>query len=256
MKLTNYVLLISLLFLSGCSSKQYFEPTDKELKGEYNLKSPFIKNKITKKILFEYEFDKNIISSTTKNNMVALGFSDNSIVLFDKKDKKILFQEYLNKSIINDIKIANPIFLKSIVLYPTLNGKIIIVDIKKRVKIKTINIDPQNNINNIIFLSQIGDTLVSATPNKLFTFANGSVNIKDFNIKRIVVKDKFIYIITLEGNIIKFDENLKEIANKKFKFAKFLALSVDENIYALESQEYLIKLDKNMKEVNIYNFNN
>ena len=207
------------------------------------------KNKIDK-----YKFDKNIISASLKGKYIALGFIDNSIMLYDRDLKKKIFKEYLQVSLVNDIKIANPMFLSSVILYPTLDGKVVIVDIAKKGIIKTINIDPQSSINNVMFLSTIGDTLVAATPKKLFTFVNGAINIKDFDIKHIIVSDKYIFIATLEGEIIKFNEELKRKGSQKFKFAKFHALASGKYIYALESQEYLIQLDGELKDSNIYDF--
>ena len=53
-------------------------------------------------------------------------------MLFDTKLKKKYLKENLRPSLLNDIRIANPIFLDSIILYPTLSGKIIVVDIAKK----------------------------------------------------------------------------------------------------------------------------
>ena len=97
-------------------------------------------------------FEKNIISASINKNLLAFGSEDNSITLYDLDTNQILFKEYLEHSHVNNIKIANPVFLNSVVLYPTLDGKIIIVDIKNKSIIKTINLDPQSDVNNIIFL--------------------------------------------------------------------------------------------------------
>jgi len=200
------------------------------------------------------QFDKDIVSATIEKNLVALSFIDNSIALFDINIKKIVFREYLTLSILNDNKITNPIFLTSLVLFPTLDGKIVIVNKVKKKIYKTINLDPQNKINNIIYLKAIGDTLVAATPNKVFSFVNGRVKILDMDVKFVAIGGKNIYVATLDGKIIKFDENLKQLAFKKFKYAKFVGMVYGNNLYALESQGYLIQIDKNFKRVNVMDF--
>ena len=206
-------------------------------------------NKIQK-----FKFDKTVISAATKDNFIAFGSVDNSMNLYDIKNKKIIFSEYLKHSTVNDIKIANPIFLNTVILYPTLDGKIVIVDIKKRKIVKSINLDPKSKINNIIFLQTIGDSLIAASSKKIFSFVDGRAKILDFDIRNILIKDKYIYVATLDGNLIKFDEKLNELKRKKFKFAKFITIGYGKYLYALESQGYLIQLDDDFNKINIFNF--
>ena len=200
------------------------------------------------------KFDKTVISAAIKNNIIAFGSADNSITLYDIENKKTIFTEYLKHSVINDIKIANPIFLNSVVLYPTLDGKIVIVDIKKRKIVKSINLDPKAEINNIIFLQTIGDSLIAASSKKIFSFVDGRTKIVDFDIRNILIKDKYIYVATLDGNLIKFDEKLNEVKRKKFKFAKFITIGYGSYFYALESQGYLIKMDEEFEKPEILYF--
>ncbi len=297
-------LFIFILFLSGCGSKQYFEPENVD--GDYPFSSTDLqyniidynadgatledfkylsKDGITdivikdgykflnnnngiilaandnstllvkeKNTIKKYKFEKNVISASIKGDLIALSLIDNSIILFNKKTKQKYFKEYLAQSFVNDIKIANPIFLDSVVLYPTLDGKVIVVDIAKKTTIKTMNIDPKGNINNIIFLSSIDDALIAATPTKLFSFVNGGVNVKDINVRNIIINEKNIILTTLEGKIIKFDKELKELNSIKFKFAKFVALGTGSYIYALEENDYLIRLDSDLKTFQIFDF--
>jgi len=201
------------------------------------------------------QFKVAIVGATLKDNILATIGTDNSLALYDIKSKQFILKEYRKASVLNDIKIANPIFLNTLVLYPTLDGKIVIVDKIKKKIIKTINLDPNNTINNIIFLTTLEDDgLVAATSKKLFSFIDGKVNIKDIDIKDIVVDDNFIYLTTLDGEVRKYDKTLKKIASKKFKFAKFYTIAVGKKIYLLESQDYLIQLDKNLTNSVIYDF--
>ncbi|MEA3513273.1 MAG: hypothetical protein U9R37_06700 [Campylobacterota bacterium] len=200
------------------------------------------------------KFDKNIVSATIDKNILALVFIDNSIVIYDTEINKIIFKEYMKKSLINDVKLTNPIILKTIVLFPTLDGKVTIVDIDKKTISRTINIDPNSDINNIIFLEAIGETLIAATPNKIFSFINGRTKVETLSIKNVVIKDENIYLSTLDGEIIKFDQELKRLNSKKFKFAKFHTIGFGASLYALESEKFLIKLDENLEKDEVYDF--
>ena len=211
-----------------------------------NIYNPTIDKKLS--------FEKNIISASINKNLLAFGAEDNTITLYDLDTDQVLFREYLEHSHVNNIKIANPIFLNTVVLYPTLDGKIIIVDIKNKSIVKTINLDPQSDVNNIIFLQELDDALIAATSKKLFTFINGQPSIKDLEIQSVIIKDDFIYVATLDGEIIKYNKSLNQIASQKFKFAKINALAFGTSLYALESQGYLLKISPDFQNVTIYDF--
>ena len=62
-----------------------------------------------------------------KMENLALVYSNNTIELQDMATSKTLFKEYLPLSLANDTRITNPYFMGNLVLFPTLNGKVIIV---------------------------------------------------------------------------------------------------------------------------------
>jgi hypothetical protein len=219
-----------------------------------NNSTLMIKNISNSKDPLKLSFKNNIISASKKDDLLAIGFADNSIMLYDLKTKKTLFKEYLKHSFINNTKTANPIFLKSVVLYPTLDGKVVIVDINKKSIIQSINIDPSNDINNIIFLKEINNALVIASTNILFTFVDGKVNKEELYIKSIILNDTDIYVATLDGQVIKYDLSLNKISSTKLKFANIHTLGYGSSLYALESQEYLIKFSDDLNNYSVYPF--
>lgn len=201
-----------------------------------------------------HKFDNNIIHASKNGTLTALGFTNNSVMLYDTVSKAVKYKEYFKHSELNDIKIANGVFLEGVVLLPTLDGKVAIVDSVNFQTIQVINIDPRNEINNIIFLSNENEKLVAATLNKVFVFNNNKTYAEDHNVKFVAVKDNHIYVATLEGEIIKYDMELKEQNKQKFLFAKFHALVASSKIYALEYDDYLIELDTNLENTKVYDF--
>lgn len=195
-----------------------------------------------------------VVAATLKENKLALLFSDNSIQLYDLDSEKILLKEYFSHSFVNDTRIANPHFMSNIVLFPTLDGKIIIVSTANNKVVKNIVVDAKGQFNNIIFLDVINDTLVAATANKVISVGDGVLNIKDYNIRDIIAKDTDIYIATIDGQIIKTDISLNIQDRRKYRFAKVYALAFGSSLYALESQGYLIKISDDFKSEKIYDF--
>jgi hypothetical protein len=199
---------------------------------------------------------KNVVAASKENDILALVFADNSMALYNNKTNQYLFRTYEQHSYTNDTRVASPLILNTIILFPTLDGKVVIVDKQSYKIIRTINVDPNNQINNIITLQTIGSVLIVATQNKIIAIQNNQQITKEFFIQNIFINKQSIYIAKLDGTIIKFNTNLEEQTSKKFKFAKFLSLSVDneDNIYALELGGYLVKISSDFSKTNIYRF--
>lgn len=200
------------------------------------------------------EINDVVVAASIENNNLALVFSNNTIAIYNMLEKKIVFKEYYKESIANDIRITNPLFMNNLILFPTLDGKVIVVSKEDKKAVKTIVVDPDSTFNNIIFLNVLNDTLVAATNNKIIAVGTGSLNVKDYEIREITTSDSHIYIATIDGRLIKLDATLNELATKKYKFAKFYAIAFKEALYALESQGFLIKVEEDFIKDVVYDF--
>lgn len=195
-----------------------------------------------------------VVAATIKENIMAMIFSDNTIALYDIQNNKYLLKEYLSESLANDTRITNPIFMTNIVLFPTLDGKVVVVGIKENKILKNIVVDANGTFNNIIYLNVVNDTLIAATSNKIVSVGTNNVNIKDFEIRDVISNKNNIYIATIDGQLIKMDSTLNVIAQKKYKFAKIYALAFGTSLYALESQGFIINVDEDFVNDKIYDF--
>ncbi len=202
----------------------------------------------------EHEFSTGVVAATLKDNILALVFMDNSIALYDINTKNILMKEYYSKSLANDTRIANPYYMGSLILFPTLDGKVIVVSAKSNKVIRTIVVDANSKFNNIIFLDVVNDTLIASSSNKVVSVGAGVVNLKEYNIRDIIAHNQDIFIATIDGQIIKTDISLNIQDRKKYKYAKFYALAYGSSLYALESQGYLINISNDFKSDKIYDF--
>jgi hypothetical protein len=197
-----------------------------------------------------------VVAASLKDGKLALVYSNNTIELMDVNTSKTLFKEYLPISLANDTRITNPYFMGNLILFPTLNGKVIIVSGTTNESVKNISVDPDNEFNNIISLNVIEttQTLIVASPNKIVSISPTEVLAKDYEVRDILVNEDDIYLATIDGQIIKLSSNLNEIKSKKYKYAKIHALAFTDSLYAVESQGYLINIDKDFNEETIYDF--
>ena len=204
------------------------------------------------KELQSFSFPSMPLGATLKDNILAIVLSDNSTILWDIKTNEELFNVKHSNVYTIDSRVSSPAFIKDNVIFPTLDGKLIFVNLKSLKITNNIAIGANNIFNNIIYLAFEGDNIIAATKNKLVTIIDG----KDFNINLNVVdilyaKNK-IYVLSLEGEIIEFNLLLKELNKRKFPFASLSGIIISDSIYTLESQGYLIKIDPNTFIDSIY----
>lgn len=197
-----------------------------------------------------------VVAAALKDEKLALVYSDNSIELIDINTKKTLYKEYLQSSLANDSRITNPYFMGNLILFPTLNGKVIIVSSLNNESVKNIAVDPKGQFNNIIFLDVLKDsqTLITATPNKIVSISTKEILAKEYEIRDVIVNGEFVYVATIDGQIIKLTSSLVEVAKKKYQYSKINALAYTDSLYAIESQGYIINIDEEFVRDEIYEF--
>ena len=197
-----------------------------------------------------------IVAASIKDDKLAVVYSNNTIELIDLKINKTLFKEYLPVSLANDTRITNPYFMGNLILFPTLNGKVVILSSATNEIVKNISVDPDNEFNNIISLNVIesSQTLIIASPNKVVSISPKEIISKEYEVRDIILKNDDIYLATIDGQIIKLTPSLIEVAKKKYKYAKFHALAYSNSLYAIESQGYIVNLNSDLSNDSIYKF--
>jgi len=197
-----------------------------------------------------------VVAASKQDDKLALLYSNNTIELIDESSSKTLFKEYLALSLANDTRIANPVFMGSLILFPTLNGKVIVVSLVTNEAVRNIAVDPDNEFNNIINLEvdQKSESLIIASANKLVSVSAREVSSKDYEIRDVIVRNAYVYIATVDGYIIKLNTKLEELAKRKYKYAKFHTLAYGSSLYALESQGFLINISDDFTSDNVYKF--
>jgi len=194
-----------------------------------------------------------IVSASVKNGVIAYVLNDNTFGIYSiEKNKKIIE----NKSEITyaiDTRAASPMFIDNLAIFPMLDGKLIVVDKNDPENATIIYLSSEAVFNNVIYLSRVGDTMVAATPKKLITIGTEGQNELRANISDVAIMNGYIYLFTKEGEVIKLDRSLTEVAKKKFKFVHFSAsTAVAGRVYGLDQQGSLIVMSSNLKKYKIY----
>ncbi len=200
----------------------------------------------------EFDLKKSVATASVKNDTLAVLFADNEMALYSISSKKPLLKEQGNPPIIVNSKIVKPYFMNDLVLFLTLDGKVVIVSSTQYKKLRSIIVSSEDNFNNIIYFDIIDNKFIAATGTKILSFGQKEVR-ADYEPRDIVTDKKSIYIATKQGEIISLNPDLGVNAKAKFAFAHFLALiSTEDKLYALEKTGYLIEFSKDLLEYDVY----
>ncbi len=200
----------------------------------------------------EFELKKTIAGASVKDDILAVLFADNEMALYSIATKELLLKEQGSAAIVVDSRIVNPYFMNDLVLFLTLDGKVVIVNSTLKKKLRTIIVSSEDNFNNIIYFNVVDSTLIAATGHKILSMAEKEVRVS-YDTRNIAYDDKNIFITTKQGEIISLTPSLQVNAKVKFPFAHFLGLIIHKDkLYALEKEGYLIELSKDLLTYDVY----
>jgi len=183
---------------------------------------------------------------------LAFVLEGNSYGIYDFKEQKIVSKYQSDKAISADFRIANPMMLADLILLPTLDGKLVVLEKKDGKRVREIIVGKGEDFNNIIFLKVIGNRLVAATPHRIISVSPKIMDAQNIEISDVIFVQDGIYILSKDGTIYLCDESLKILAEKRLPFAHFVGAIYGEFIYVVEKEGYIVALDLNLASANIF----
>ena len=205
-----------------------------------------------KSLTQNFALKKTVAGASVKDDMLAVLFADNELALYFISTKELFFKEQGSQSLAVNTKIVNPHFLKDLVIFSTLDGKIVIVNSKLKKKLRTVIVSAEDNFNNVIYFNMVDNKIIAATGYKILSMSDKEIRAQ-YEIRNIVYDGKNIFVATKQGEVVSLTPNLEVNAKIKFPFAHFLGMISDEDkLYILERAGYVIVLDKNMVDYTVH----
>lgn len=203
-------------------------------------------------LIESFDLEKSIATASVKGDILAVLFADNEMALYSISDKKPILKEQGNAPIIINSKVVKPYFMNDLVLFLTLDGKVVIVSVSQKKKLRTIIVSSEDNFNNVIYFNVLDDKLIAVTGTKILSFGQKEVRVK-YEVRDVISDKNKLFIATKQGEIISLDSDLGVLAKVKFPFAHFLGLiATQDKLYALEKAGHLIELSKDLLEYDVY----
>ena len=195
-------------------------------------------------ILFQRSFDQAVVSAALEGDKLAALTASNVIYFIDISTNEVLLEFESSNVYAQDSRVAAPLFMSSLVIFPTLDGKIMIVDKSQGRILRDVIVSSEQFFNNVISLNVVNDTMIAATGKRIVSISPE---------KTVYYNGEHVYILLKDGKIVLSDLNLKKIKDAYFKFAIFSSATVyNGSLYIMEKTGYLIKTDLALDNAKIY----
>jgi len=203
-------------------------------------------------IKYKLKFDSQILSASLKGNLLALVDAKNNIMLYDLSQNKLIYKEKLHESVAVDTRLANPLFLNDIVVFPTLDGRLLVMSLTQKRVLRDIAISDNDIFNNVIFLGVNQNILVASTRAKVISVSPTNIRNYKVGVKDIIYDHNRVYVFTKDGKVILLTNTLKKINELDLPNAIFSAVFASDNkIYAVEKTGYLIEIEKDLSSYKV-----
>jgi hypothetical protein len=194
-----------------------------------------------------------LVAGTVIGERLIYLLQDNSFGVYDLNLKKVLYNNKAQKALSIDTRIANPYQIDNLVVIPTLNGKLNILDLTSLKVVKELYVSTENTLNNVIFLGRLDNTLIAATPYRVISVSSQGQRSFEKAISEVVIDNQSLFVFAKDGIISELDASMKVLNEKKFKFAHFSIATIKHGkIYAMDKQGYLIVSNRALSKYRVY----
>ena len=199
------------------------------------------------------KFPKALVAGTLIGKYLVYVLQNNNFGVYDFEKKAVVYNNKADKAFAIDTRIANPLRVDNLVVIPTLDGKLTILDLSTLKISKEMYVSTEKSLNNIIFLGRLKNTLIAATPNKVLAINNKGKKELDTAVSEVIIDKESVFVFAKDGRIIELNDELSINAEKKFKFAHFSVATIfNDKIYALDKQGYLVVSNKSFSKHKVY----
>jgi len=204
-------------------------------------------------VLHTLHFDAALASARIQNGILAGVLVNNTIVLTRLSDGKNLFKRRQKKSLTMQGGLAAPLFFDDLVLYPTLDGKLVVLNAPKANVIREIVISSEKFFNNVMYLAKEGNAIYAVTRYRAMKMVASQTFRFDATINHVAMINHKLYLATNDGRILRLNETMESEAVLKFPFAGIIGIhDTSKGLYLLERGGHVIKTDRELTEFEVY----
>lgn len=199
------------------------------------------------------KFPQALVAGTIIGKYLVYVLQNNNFGVYDFESKSIVYNNKSEKAYAIDTRIANPLHVDNLAVIPTLDGKLVVLDLSTLKVSKEMYISTEKSLNNVIFLGRLKNTLIGATPNKVLSISSKGKKELNKAVSEVVIDKDAVFVFAKDGKIMQLNDELSVNSEKKFKFAHFSVATVyNDKVYSLDKQGYLIVSNKSFSKHKVY----
>ena len=199
------------------------------------------------------KFPQALVAGTIVGKYLVYVLQNNNFGVYDFESKSIVYNNKSEKAYAIDTRIANPLHVDNLAVIPTLDGKLVVLDLSTLKVSKEMYISTEKSLNNVIFLGRLKNTLIGATPNKVLSISSKGKKELNKAVSEVVIDKDAVFVFAKDGKIMQLNDELSVNSEKKFKFAHFSVATVyNDKVYSLDKQGYLIVSNKSFSKHKVY----
>lgn len=202
-----------------------------------------------------FQLNKTVAGATVQGDFVAVLFASNDMALYRLSTKELVLKEGGTPPLTVDNRITNPSFLNELVLFLTLDGKIVIINSETKQVLRSMLVSSEEHFNNIIYFNVVDNVMVAATSTRILSLSEKERREK-YELRDVLFTEEGIWITTKEGEVVALTPSLQLKAKRRYPFAHFLGMIIyNDKLYLLERQGYIIALSKDLSVSDVYEIN-
>lgn len=202
--------------------------------------------------LYSYKFPQAVVSAQLQGDTLALMLANNTLLIKNIKTNKDIFEYSGEVAIGLDARVPKPLFYANLVIFASLDGRLIAYDLSQNKIVRDSLISTSNYFANAFYLDIKQGNLIAATSKRVIVINSSASKYFDSEIRAVLPYDGGIFIFNKDGSVIKTNFKLEVLAKEYFKFAIITgAVIANDSLYMIEKTGYLFKSDLNLQNIKI-----
>jgi hypothetical protein len=194
-----------------------------------------------------------LVSGVAYSSGIAYLLQGNRFGLYNPFANKVTYQKQFNGGSAIDNRLANPVVTSNYLALPTLDGKLIMINMKTPAEPGVIPVGQNKSYGNIIYLKAINGGLLAVTPSTLLFVSNTLKKAYSAKVADLTLKNGLVYLLTRDGKVQKLSLDLSPVKSREFTYADFATITAfDGKVYAYAKSGSLVVLDDSLEKYKVY----
>lgn len=203
--------------------------------------------------LLRLNVSQRILSASIRDGILAAIGANNSLLLVSMSDKKVIFSHDENRVSTITTLVAPPLFHENMVVFGSLDGKLVFVDLGLKDVKKSIIVTTKKNFANVSSLFVFGSSIIASGGDDIVMVSAHYTDSIKKQTRFLFSYGKEIYLIANDGRLTVMDKNLSQKRSIKMPFARISGVNVNKNgIFLVENRGFLLHISKDLKKITAY----